>query len=59
VVPQDSFQNEKGVIFTQGDGGYRITPTQQIDLHIGVGLNDNAPAYIFGIGYSFRLGSLF
>jgi hypothetical protein len=27
-------------------GGYRITPTQQIDFHIGIGLNDNAPAYI-------------
>jgi Putative MetA-pathway of phenol degradation len=40
-------------------GGYRITPTQQIDFHIGVGLNDKAPAYIFGIGYSFRLDGLF
>ena len=39
--------------------GYRITPNQQIDLHIGIGLNDNAPAYIVGIGYSFRLNSLF
>ena len=45
-------------LFNSG-GGYRITPTQQIDFHIGVGLNDNAPAYIFGIGYSFRLDSLF
>jgi hypothetical protein len=36
VVPQDSFQNEKGVIFTQRDGDYRITLTQQIDLHIGL-----------------------
>jgi hypothetical protein len=40
-------------------GGYRITPTQQIDLHIGIGLNDNAPAYIFGVGYSFRLDGPF
>lgn len=40
-------------------GGYRITPLQQIDFHIGIGLNDNAPAYIFGIGYSFRVDSLF
>jgi hypothetical protein len=45
-------------LFNSG-GGYRITPTQQIDFHIGVGLNNNAPAYIFGIGYSFRLDSLF
>jgi len=40
-------------------GGYRITDTQQIDFHIGVGLNRNSPAYIFGVGYSFRLDRLF
>jgi hypothetical protein len=40
-------------------GGYRITPTQQIDLHFGIGLNDNTPVYIFGLGYSFRLDRLF
>jgi hypothetical protein len=40
-------------------GGYQITPTQQIDFHFGVGLNDNAPAYIFGLGYSFRLDGVF
>jgi Putative MetA-pathway of phenol degradation len=40
-------------------GGYHITPNQQIDVHLGVGLNNNAPAYIFGIGYSFRFDHLF
>ena len=45
-------------LFNSG-GGYRITPTQQIDFHIGIGLNDNAPAYIFGVGYSFRLDGPF
>jgi len=45
-------------LFNSG-GGYRITPNQQIDFHIGVGLNDNAPAYIFGVGYSFRRDGLF
>jgi hypothetical protein len=40
-------------------GGYRITDTQQIDFHVGFGLNRNAPNYIFGIGYSFRLDRLF
>ena len=45
-------------LFNSG-GGYRITKTQQIDFHLGVGLNQNAPAYIFGIGYSFRLDELF
>jgi hypothetical protein len=40
-------------------GGYRITDTQQIDFHLGFGLNRNAPDYVFGIGYSFRLDGLF
>jgi Putative MetA-pathway of phenol degradation len=39
--------------------GYRITNTQQIDFHIAIGLNDIAPSYIFGIGYSFRFDNLF
>jgi hypothetical protein len=45
-------------LFNSG-GGYRITNTQQIDFHVGIGLNRNAPAYIFGIGYSFRFDRLF
>jgi len=45
-----------GYLFSSG-GGYRVTPTQQIDFHIGIGLNNNAPAYILGMGYSFRLDS--
>jgi hypothetical protein len=32
-------------LFNSG-GGYRITNTQQIDFHVAVGLNDNAPSYI-------------
>jgi hypothetical protein len=47
-----------GYLFNSG-GGYRITPTQQVDCHIGIGLNANVPAYIFGIGHSFRIDSLF
>jgi hypothetical protein len=38
---------------------YHLTPTQQIDLHVAVGLNNNAPDFIFGVGYSFRLDDLF
>jgi len=45
-------------LFNSG-GSYRITNTEQIDFHVGVGLNRNAPAYIFGVGYSFRLDRLF
>jgi Putative MetA-pathway of phenol degradation len=38
---------------------YRLTPTQQIDFHVAVGLNHNAPSYIVGVGYSFRIDGLF
>jgi hypothetical protein len=37
---------------------YRITRTQQIDFHVAFGLNNNAPHYIFGLGYSFRFDGL-
>jgi hypothetical protein len=45
-------------LFNSG-GGYRVTDNQQIDFHLGFGLNRNAPTYIFGIGYSFRLDRLY
>jgi hypothetical protein len=40
-------------------GTYRLTPTQQVDFHIALGLNHNAPSYIVGVGYSFRIDGLF
>lgn len=40
-------------------GMYRVTPTQQIDFHVAFGLNHNAPDFIVGLGYSFRLDGLF
>ena len=40
-------------------GLYRLTPTQQVDFHVAVGLNHNAPSYIVGIGYSVRFDELF
>ena len=33
-------------------GTYRITPHQQLDFHLGVGINRNSPKYFFGVGYS-------
>jgi hypothetical protein len=49
-----------------GGGAWRFTQTQQIDFHIGVGLNRSSPALngvpvaqYFGIGYSLRLDGLF
>jgi len=40
-------------------GLYHPTPKQQIDFHFAVGLNHNAPTYIVGVGYSFRVDGLF
>lgn len=38
---------------------FRLTRAQQIDMHVAAGLNDTAPNYILGIGYSIRLDGLF
>jgi hypothetical protein len=40
-------------IFDSG-GAYRITPTQQIDFRVGLGVNRAAPDHVFGVGYSLR-----
>jgi hypothetical protein len=39
-------------------GGYRIDDHHQVDFHVAVGIDRNAPNYIFGVGYSFRLDGL-
>lgn len=38
---------------------FRLTPTQQVDFHVAFGLNHNAPSYVVGVGYSFRIDGLF
>jgi len=40
-------------------GLYRLGPNQQLDFHVALGLNHNAPSYIVGIGYSVRFDELF
>jgi hypothetical protein len=45
-------------LFNSG-GAYRLTPTQQIDFHVGFGLNNAAPSYVLGVGYSIRFDGLF
>ena len=40
-------------------GLYRLSPTQQVDFHVALGLNHNAPSYIVGVGYSIRFDELF
>jgi hypothetical protein len=41
-----------------GGGTWRFTKTQQLDFHIGFGLNSNTVDHYFGIGYSVRLDHL-
>jgi hypothetical protein len=48
-------QNSGSSQLLNSGGTYRLSPTQQVDFRIAFGLNRNAPAYIVGIGYSFRL----
>lgn len=63
VIPQaDLFVEYVGGYPTHGGpsqlvnsgGAYRFTRLQQIDFHLAFGLNERAPRYVFGIGYSIR-----
>jgi hypothetical protein len=38
---------------------YRLSKNEQIDFHIGAGLNNDAPRFVFGLGYSYRFDRLF
>jgi hypothetical protein len=40
-------------------GAWRFTRTQQLDFHVGFGLNRSSVDHYLGIGYSFRLDGLF
>jgi len=40
-------------------GAWRFTKTQQLDFHVGLGLNSSTVNHYFGIGFSFRLDGLF
>jgi hypothetical protein len=46
-------------VLLNSGGLYHLTPTQQLDFHFAVGLDHNAPNYIVGVGYSFRVDGLF
>lgn len=39
-------------------GAWRITRLQQLDFHLALGLNQQAPRYVAGVGYSIRWDSL-
>jgi hypothetical protein len=40
-------------------GAWRFAKTQQLDFHVGVGLNSSSIDHYFGVGYSFRLDGIF
>ncbi len=42
-----------------GGGAWRFGKIQQLDFHLGFGLNSSTVDHYFGIGYSFRLDGLF
>ena len=37
---------------------YKLSPRQQVDFHVGVGLSSVAPKYFIGAGYSFRVRAI-
>jgi hypothetical protein len=52
-------QNGSSAQLLNWGGLYRLTPNQQVDFHVALGLNHNAPSYIVGVGYSVRFDDLF
>ncbi|WP_426437225.1 transporter [Bradyrhizobium genosp. P] len=52
-------ENARSSQLLNSGGLYHLSPTQQVDFHVGFGLNHNAPSYIVGVGYSFRIDGLF
>jgi hypothetical protein len=52
-------QNGRSAQLLNWGGLYRLTPNQQVDFHVALGLNHNAPSYIVGVGYSMRFDELF
>jgi hypothetical protein len=55
----DYSQNGSPAQRLNSGGLYRLTPNQQVDFHVALGLNRNAPSYIVGVGYSMRFDGLF
>jgi Putative MetA-pathway of phenol degradation len=54
------YPEDAGPIQQINSGGvYLLSRTQTVDFHIAFGLNHNSPAYVVGVGYSFRFDGLF
>jgi hypothetical protein len=52
------YDHQRPAQLLDGGGAWRFTATQQVDFHIGVGLNSSTVDHYFGIGYSVRLDQL-
>src|ERR1700688_271283 len=52
-------QNGSSAQLLNWGGLYRLTPNQQVDFHVALWLNHNAPSYIVGFGYSVCFNGLF
>jgi hypothetical protein len=55
----DYRENGSSAQLLNSGGLYRLSPHQQVDFHVALGLNHNAPSYIIGVGYSIRFDELF
>jgi hypothetical protein len=55
----DFAENGSSAQLLNSGGMYRPSPNQQVDFHVALGLNHNAPSYIVGVGYSIRFDGLF
>jgi len=49
------YNHERPSQLLDGGGSWRVTKTQQVDFHVGVGLNSSTVDHYFGLGYSFSL----
>ena len=52
-------QGQSAIQMWNSGGMVHLTRTQQLDFHVAIGLNHNAPTYTVGLGYSFRVDGLF
>jgi Putative MetA-pathway of phenol degradation len=53
------YDHERPAQLIDCGGAWRFTTTQQVDFHIGIGLNSVTVGQYFGFGYSVRLDRLF
>ena len=53
------YDHQRPTQILDAGGSWRSTKTQQLDFHVGFGLNSSSVDHYFGVGYSFRLDRLF